>query len=585
MTWSAQAYSFVTFEQTTPTGGGWLLRIDPEAPRPLRIEGEHAPRVEIRDELLVVFVGELHFDVTLARELDIDPEAGPAGLIATGLHRLGSNDLLRRLRGEFALIVFDTHSRSVLVARDIVGVVPVYYAQVSGGLLLSPRIDSLLSAGDVPGEINRVALADFVLDRLPPLDETSYASVRRLPAASVMTWRPDTASTTRYWSSEPDEVGESDPVERLGTLLERAVDRSISGEPTAIFLSGGTDSAVVAAAATAVARRDGHEPPIAISLIAETHPHSEEEFQRQFAHEFGLKHVRVELRDLLEAGDFVDDALRMAVEMPNPISNPFLPVHLELLQRLGAHACRVTLDGGGGDELLGVDPSYAARLMRAGDLAGLYRFWLQRRAWTGRRAIQSTFWTYGLRQLLASRPRPHTLPSWLNADHGLTAALNERETVRAREQAEPHLPARDRVVALQHDGEFEETLRTGIRIRHPIRDPDVARFLASLSEETLSLGGTMKGLARAYLARELPCSASLRLQRVTARTVWSAFFDRNASDLLTRVGSFSALEAAGIVRPRALNDYFTDDRSLRQAVGDATFWNLLSAEAWLRARS
>lgn len=575
----------MTSEQTTRTGGGWLLSIDPEAPLPLSMEGEHAPRVEICDELLVVFAGKLHPDVTLARELGIDPEAGPAGLIAAGLHRLGSDVLLRRLRGEFALIVFDTRSRSVLVARDIVGVVPAYYAQINGGLLLSPRIDVLLSAGDVPDEINRFALADFVLDRLAPLDETSYASVRRLPAASVMTWRTDTASTTRYWPSESDEVGESDPVERLGTLLEQAVERSISAEPTAIFLSGGTDSAVVAAAATAVARRDGRELPIAISLIADTHPHSEGEFQRQFAHGFGLEHLRVELEDLLDAGDFAGDALRVAAEMPRPVGNPFSPVHLELLRRLGERGCCVAFDGGGGDELFGVGPDYAARLMRRGDLAGLYRFWLLRRAWTGRLAVRSTFWTYGLRQVLERRPRFHAPPSWLSADGGLRTALCEREGVRASEQAEPYLPARDRLVAVQHDGDFEEALRTGIRIRHPIRDPDVARFLASQSEETLSLGGTMKGLARAYLARELPRSASLRLQRVTARTVWSAFFERNASDLLARVGSFSALEAADVVHPGMLNGYLNDGQRLRRAVGDATFWNLLSAEVWLRARS
>ncbi len=203
----------------------------------------------------VIFDGALYNRRDLERELGgllASPAGSDAEIILAAYERWGE-EFLKRLRGAFALIIWDTSREVLLCLRDPIG-------EDRDGLLVSPSIDVLIGQPNISASVNRAALADYLVDRFPLMEETFFDAVSRVPPGHVLRIARDDRRSYRYWDPAPGNKVNwltPDEVERFDELLDQAVSRCLSLGPAGIFLSGGLDSVSVAAVAAHRAAADG----------------------------------------------------------------------------------------------------------------------------------------------------------------------------------------------------------------------------------------------------------------------------------------------------------------------------------------
>ena len=175
---------------------------------------------------------------------------------------------------------------------------------------------ALLEAGGVPPDLDRLAIARWVVHGTVAPRRTFYARIERVPPGHVLTGAPEGVGLRRYWrpgqtSSDITLTGEN-AVERFGELLDQAVERCASVGPLGVFLSGGVDSAMVAASAAGVSRANAQPDPIALSLV---YPHpeaNEERTQRRVAEQLGVSHQVVPLLETVGEEGLLTAALHLA---------------------------------------------------------------------------------------------------------------------------------------------------------------------------------------------------------------------------------------------------------------------------------
>ncbi|HET6564166.1 MAG TPA: asparagine synthase-related protein, partial [Xanthomonadales bacterium] len=177
--------------------------------------------------------------------------------VVVHLFEEGEDELLQQLNGMYALLVWDTHQRRFLLARDRLGIKPLFYAETPGGLLFGSELKALLAHPDCPREIR---WADFEPGRGfddPPC--TFLRDVHQLPGGCAMvvagTGRP---LQKTYWAVQDffptaGNNASQDPAnwsQRYGELLQDSVSRQLMSDvPLGLFLSGGIDSSLLAAMA------------------------------------------------------------------------------------------------------------------------------------------------------------------------------------------------------------------------------------------------------------------------------------------------------------------------------------------------
>src|SRR5258706_6854328 len=175
----------------------------------------------------VIFDGELFNHQELQDELgdQIKPAINDAEIILAGYQRWGQ-DFLSRLRGSFALIIWDNSREVLLCLRDPLGSHPLFYTNARDELLLSPSIEVLLQHPHVSRALNRPAMVDHFLDRYPRLEETFHDAVSRVPPGHVLQVTREGRRAFRYWDPAPD--GEVKWItegaeDRFEVLFEQAV--------------------------------------------------------------------------------------------------------------------------------------------------------------------------------------------------------------------------------------------------------------------------------------------------------------------------------------------------------------------------
>lgn len=269
---------------------------------------------------------------------------------------------LDRFKGMFALAFFDTQTERLLLARDRLGVKPLYYFRDRKGVLVfASEIRSLLESGCVPRRLDRRVLPDFLSQQTAPTPGTLVEGVRSLPPGHLGRFDGDTFETERY-AGIPRSVGsasDGDAAEarsRLRAAMETAVDRRlVSDVPLGAFLSGGVDSTLI----VGLMSRLASEPPSTFTLVLDGHESEDVSYARRVADRFGTDHqeVRVSENDLLEQ---VTDGLGSQDHPTGDGLNTYL------VSRAAREAgLTVALSGVGGDELFGGYATTFRRLQRA----------------------------------------------------------------------------------------------------------------------------------------------------------------------------------------------------------------------------
>src|SRR3954471_9199463 len=256
------------------------------------------------------------------------------------------------LRGMFAIALWDARRRRLVLARDRMGVKPLYVAEGPFGLAFASEVKSLIAARIIEPALDPVGAELFMAYGYVPGPTTLFAGVRKLMPAHVLTWEEGRVTSEReYWSSldeAPDRSGASweDDQEELLELLRTATKaRMISDVPLGVMLSGGIDSSLI----TALMAESSSLPVKTFSIgFAEDGDANELDDARLVAERLGTEHHEL-VTSAVDHPDLMDEALW---HLEEPIAD-LTPLGFQLVSKLARENVKVALSGQGADELLG----------------------------------------------------------------------------------------------------------------------------------------------------------------------------------------------------------------------------------------
>jgi asparagine synthase (glutamine-hydrolysing) len=273
-------------------------------------------------------------------------------------------DALPKLNGIFAFAIWDQARERLVLARDALGVKPLYYSDVGGTLRFASEIKAIVCDREVPREIDEGAIAQCLALRFVPSPATAMKGLLKLPPGSALSCDARGVSVARYWQPSPalSSLGLEDAVveyrERLATAVERQM---ISDVPIGLMLSGGVDSAVLAA----LMRKASNGPLKSYTVGFEGgEDTSELEDARATARLFDFDHHEV----IVSAQDYERFFSDFIWHQEEPLGNESAPA-AHFVARLARPDVKVLLTGQGADEpLAGYDrykgERYSALLRR-----------------------------------------------------------------------------------------------------------------------------------------------------------------------------------------------------------------------------
>ncbi len=338
--------------------GGTVLANCRLAVQDLSIAG-HLPMVSADERYVLAYNGEIYNFRQLRAELPGPWRSDSDSEVIIAAYRRWGLDFLRRLRGMFALGLWDRQEKSLFLARDRLGVKPLYYALDRGGIVFGSRPRALLAYRPSLGEALDVdGLALYLESGYFPAPHTLHAQIRKLPAGHCLEFRDGRASVAPWWSPlgiEPQAAWsarpEDDLVDELQALVEASVRaRLIADVPLGAFLSGGIDSSVV----VATMARHASGPVKTFTIGFREHAYDESPHAEAVAKVFATEH-RTEILS-------VDDLLALVPSFHEHFDEPFFDSSAFpalAVSRLARRHVTVALGGDGGDELFGGYHYYA----------------------------------------------------------------------------------------------------------------------------------------------------------------------------------------------------------------------------------
>lgn len=321
------------------------------------VAGGHQPIDNEDGSVSVVFNGEIYNYRDLQRQLVRAGhrfETASDTEVLVHLYEERGEAMVEALDGMFAFAIWDRRQRRLFVARDRLGIKPLYYEESSDGLAFASELRSLLARPGYAPHIAPAAVAQYLALGYVPDPMSAVARCCKLPPGHVLTWTPGReAVIRRYWSAhrpELPDIDEREAVAHLQQLLDRAVRSHLESEvPLGAFLSGGIDSSTV----VALMQRALDRPVRTFSIGFDEPEYNEAPHAARVAAALGTDHTELIVRP---------DADALLEEVALGFDEPFSDISALptlLVSHLAREQVTVALSGDGGDELFGGYTRYA----------------------------------------------------------------------------------------------------------------------------------------------------------------------------------------------------------------------------------
>jgi asparagine synthase (glutamine-hydrolysing) len=300
----------------------------------------------------IVFNGEIYNHQELRRELEArghrfrtqsDTEAILHAYEEYGVECVG------RLRGMFAFAIWDSRQERLFLARDHVGIKPLYWWQSAGRLLFGSEIKALFQEPSVPRRVNREGLHHYLTYLYAPAPLTMFEEIRQLPPGHRMVWQRGKLTVEEYWAGPQAmlerDAGDPVSVDEVWDVLRESVSaHMLSDVPLGAFLSGGLDSTAIVALMAELSSRPVKTFSIGFRAAG---LYNELGYARQVAEHFRTDHHEL---------DVEPDAVGLLPEIIRHLDEPLADASVipnYLVARLARQSVTVALTGIGGDELFG----------------------------------------------------------------------------------------------------------------------------------------------------------------------------------------------------------------------------------------
>lgn len=329
-------------------GHARLAVIDPEGGRQPMLAGD--------ERLALVYNGEIYNFAALRRELEaaghLFVTRSDSEVLLRGYQQWGEA-VLDRLDGMFAFAIHDRVDGSVFIARDRLGIKPLFWSVAGGGIVAASTLAPFFALRAVPKRLDPEGLRDFLAFQTPLAPRTLVSGVHALSPGACLRWTPREGTVERHWWSIPDPVARvaqgDDLVAEFDILLAQAVrDQLVADVPLGAFLSGGIDSSLV----VHYMAQAGAAPLKTFSVRFAEAGFDESPAARAVAERYGTEH------HVLDAPQLDADVLSAALaDLDQPLADPaYVPTWA--LSRLTRRHVTVALSGDGGDELFGGYPRF-----------------------------------------------------------------------------------------------------------------------------------------------------------------------------------------------------------------------------------
>jgi asparagine synthase (glutamine-hydrolysing) len=260
-----------------------------------------------------------------------------------------------KLRGMFAFAIWDNRNKLLFIARDRLGIKPLYYASSSKSLVFASEMKAILADPEVRREVEPATIDRFLSFNYTPGEETFFKNIRKLQPGHYIVVRQGELHIRQYWdlhfSTEPEHPNQKQAEEQLVNLLEDSVRlHMISDVPVGFLLSGGLDSTAMLSLAAGKS-----DQPISSYTIGFSEPGIEDErpYARLAASRYGVKHYEM----TITSKDFVDFLPQYVWHMEEGVCEP-PAVALYYISKLAKEHVKVLISGEGGDEAFAGYPNY-----------------------------------------------------------------------------------------------------------------------------------------------------------------------------------------------------------------------------------
>jgi asparagine synthase (glutamine-hydrolysing) len=517
---------------------------------------------------------------------------------------------VRRLRGEFALAIWDGPEETLYLATDCFRVHPLCYYQDHHKLVFASRMKSLLACPfPVKRTVNPEAIVDVVASSIIPTAKTIFLEVRKLPPGHVLTYHQGESSLTPYWEInflQSDRAGEAELAWKLKTYFTDAVSVRLEADKAlaqiGTFLSGGVDSSTVTGVLTQLAKR----PIKSFSIGFDEQRFNEINYARIAAKAFGADHHEYFVRP-----QDVCDAIPVLLEtFDEPFANASAIPTYFCARLAREHGVDALYAGDGGDELFAGNERYAAQR--------LFEYYHMIPPWLRQWLVEPLVFTLANRLgwdlfvkgqkyiRRSSIPYPERLSSYgffnvvrladffedglLNAiggDYNPYASINFHY---AQAPAQYELDRQlyiDLKLAITDNDLFKVTRMTeaaGVAVRFPFLDHRLAEFAATVPAALKMRGRKLRCFFKSAYTDLLPVETRTKKKHGFGLPipVWLRTDERLREMMYDLVLSSRSVQR-GYFRKKVLEDLIELHKSDESSFYGTILWNLMVLELWHRA--
>ena len=308
------------------------------------------PMFNENKDVAIVFNGEIYNHLELRKELiekgHVFANNADTECLIHGYEEYGV-ELLYKLRGMFAFVIYDMRNDVVFAARDFFGIKPFYYTVNDGRLVFSSEIKSIIEFPGVKREMNEEALEQYLSFQYSVLPETFFKGIYRLPAGHYMMYRDGKSEIIRYFNPlmEPkneDEISEGKTIEEIEALVHETVDaHMIADVEVGSLLSSGVDSSYV------VSEFPGQKT-FTVGFLDKESKYNEIRYAEGLTEELGKENYSKNIT----GDEYFDVIPKVMYYMDEPLADPSC-IALYFVDELASEHLKVVLSGEGADEFFG----------------------------------------------------------------------------------------------------------------------------------------------------------------------------------------------------------------------------------------
>jgi asparagine synthase (glutamine-hydrolysing) len=323
----------------------------------------HEPMSDAQGEIWLTYNGEIYNFKEIRKELEKRGHKfksdSDAEVVIYAYREWGLN-ALAMLNGMFAFAIWDARNNSLLLARDRLGIKPVYYADTPSGFAFASEIKAILEIPNFKREVDLESLNQFLSFLWTPDPDTLFSGVKKLPPGHFLVYQNGHAEVRQYWDlefNEDDTLSETDWVERVREQVERSVRaQMIADVPLGAFLSGGVDSSSIVSLMTGMVSQK--VTTYTFGFKSEDLRYDILEDDVKYAREIGAK-LETDYHESFFEPQVMDLLPKLVYHMDEPIADP-AAITSYLICKAARERLTVLLSGMGGDEVFAGYPRHIA---------------------------------------------------------------------------------------------------------------------------------------------------------------------------------------------------------------------------------